>query len=163
MVKDGHGMDLNFTKVVEASHPMPDHRGVEGSEAVLAMTAAAGPKDLVICVISGGGSALMNAPADGIRLNDKQDTTRRLLACGATIHEINSVRKHLSRIKGGQLARSAHPASVISLILSDVVGDDLDVIASGPTVPDSSTFASAKEILQRYEIWGAVPSSVPFN
>lgn len=102
----------------------------------------------------------MIAPASGISLDDKQDATRRLLACGATIHEINTVRKHLSRIKGGGLARNAYPATVVSLILSDVVGDDLDVIASGPTVPDSSTFGSAREILQRYAIWEQVAPAV---
>ena len=160
VTKDGHGMALKSTTVIEASHPVPDQRGVAGSEAVLTLAAAAGPKDLMICLISGGGSALMIAPAEGISLNDKQDATRRLLACGATIHEINAVRKHLSRIKGGLLARSAYPATIVSLILSDVVGDDLDVIASGPTVPDSSTFATAREILQRYDIWDSVSKSV---
>ena len=160
VVKDGHGMALESTTVIEASHPVPDRRGVAGSEAVLALADAAGPNDLVICLISGGGSALMIAPAEGISLDDKQDATRRLLACGATIHEINTIRKHLSRIKGGLLARTTHPATVVSLILSDVVGDDLDVIASGPTVPDSSTFADAKEILQRYDIWKSVAPSI---
>ena len=160
VTKDGHGMALKSTTIMEASHPVPDQRGVTGSEAVLALAAAAGPKDLVICLISGGGSALMIAPAEGISLRDKQDATRRLLACGATIHEINAVRKHLSRIKGGLLARNAYPATVVSLILSDVVGDDLDVIASGPTVPDSSTFITAREILQRYDIWDSVSPSV---
>lgn len=160
VVKDGHGMPLQSTTVYEAGHPVPDERGVAGSEAVLALAAGAGPQDLVICLISGGGSALMVAPAKGISLDDKKDTTRRLLACGATIHEINTVRKHLSRIKGGLLAGSAHPATVISLILSDVVGDDLDVIASGPTVPDSTTFFDAREILQRYAIWKKVVPAV---
>jgi hydroxypyruvate reductase len=160
VVKDGHGMPLKSTTVVEAGHPLPDRRGVAGSEAVLAIADAAGPRDLLICLISGGGSALMTAPAEGISLDDKQDATRRLLACGATIHEINTVRKHLSRIKGGLLARKAYPATIVSLILSDVVGDDLDVIASGPTVPDTSTFAAAGEILQRYGIWESVAPSV---
>jgi hydroxypyruvate reductase len=160
VVKDGHGMSLTSTAVIEAGHPVPDRRGVAGSGSILALADAAGPGDLLLCLISGGGSALMIAPAEGISLNDKQDATRRLLASGATIHEINAVRKHLSRIKGGLLAKHAHPATVVSLILSDVVGDDLDVIASGPTVPDSSTFGAAREILNRYDIWDAVAPSV---
>ena len=160
VVKDGHGMQLKYTTVHEAGHPVPDHRGVAGSEAVLKLSAGAGPEDLVICLISGGGSALMIAPAEGISLRDKQEATRRLLACGATIHEINTVRKHLSRIKGGLLARSAYPATVFSLILSDVVGDDLDVIASGPAVPDTSTFGEAIKILRRYDIWEEMAPAV---
>ena len=124
------------------------------------MVAQAGETDLVICLISGGGSALLAAPADGITLEDKQEVTRLLLACGATIHEINAVRKHLSLVKGGGLARLAQPATVVSLILSDVVGDNLDVIASGPTVPDSSTFHQAAEVLYRYEIWHQIPPRV---
>ena len=116
--------------------------------------------DLVICLISGGGSALMALPAPGITLADKQATTQALLACGATINEVNSVRKHLSMSKGGNFALLAHPAEVITLILSDVVGSPLDVIASGPTVPDPSTFADACDVLQRYEVMERVPPAV---
>src|SRR5207344_1510401 len=114
--------------------------------------AAAGRDDLVICLVSGGASALLPLPAEGVTLEEKQATTRLLLACGATIHEINAVRKHISRIKGGQLARLAAPARVESLLLSDVIGDNLDVIGSGPTPPDASTFARAGDIFDRYQI-----------
>ncbi len=160
VVKDGHGLPLRKIRIHEAGHPVPDERGVNGTLDILALLEKAGERDLVICLMSGGGSALLIAPAEGVSLPDKQDTTRQLLACGATIHEMNTIRKHLSRAKGGQLARAAHPATVLSLILSDVVGDDLDVIASGPTVPDRSTFADTAEILERYGIWDRVPFSV---
>jgi glycerate 2-kinase len=160
VVKDGHGLPLKRIQVREASHPVPDERGVRGTEEILSVVKEAGTRDLVICLISGGGSALLIAPADGIRLEDKQSATKLLLACGATIHEFNTVRKHLSRAKGGRLAHLAYPATVASLILSDVVGDDLDVIASGPTVPDSSTFLNAKRILTSYGIWDKLASSV---
>ena len=121
---------------------------------------AAGERDLVLCVISGGGSALLVAPAEGVTLGDKQEVTRLLLACGADIHEINTVRKHLSRAKGGGLARAAYPATVVSLILSDVIGDDLNVIASGPAVPDTTTFADAWDVFEKYGIWSKLPASV---
>jgi hydroxypyruvate reductase len=160
VVKDGHGLPLKQVRVYEASHPVPDKRGIRGTKDVLSMVSSAGERDLVICVISGGGSALLVAPVKGVSLGDKQEVTQLLLACGATIHEINTVRKHLSRVKGGGLARLAHPATVVSLILSDVVGDDLDVIASGPTVPDSSTFRQAAQVLRGYGIWDRVPESV---
>lgn len=160
VVKDGHGLPLNKISVHEASHPVPDKRGIRGTEHILSMVSKADERDLVICLISGGGSALLVAPAEGVSLEDKQEVTRLLLACGATIHEINSIRKHLSRIKGGSLARLAHPATIVSLILSDVIGDDLDVIASGPTVPDSSTFDQATEVLRGYGIWNQVPGTV---
>ena len=117
VVKDGHGLPLKKIRICEASHPVPDERGVNGTLEILKLLEGAGNRDLVICLISGGGSALLIAPSDGISLADKQATTRNLLACGATIHEINAIRKHLSRAKGGQLARAAHPAAVLSLIL----------------------------------------------
>ena len=126
----------------------------------MSLVSAAGERDLVVCVISGGGSALLVAPAEGVTLEDKQEVTRLLLACGADIHDINTVRKHLSRAKGGWLARCAHPATVVTLILSDVIGDDLNVIGSGPTVPDPSTFADAQGVFKKFDIWERVPSSV---
>jgi glycerate 2-kinase len=160
VVKEGHGLPLRRVRVCEAGHPLPDDRGLAGTSEVLSLAEGAEEGDLVFCLLSGGGSALLVAPAEGVSLADKQEVTRLLLSCGATIHEINAVRKHLSRAKGGGLARKAHPATVVSLILSDVVGDDLDAIASGPTVPDSSTFVQAANVLRRYSIWDRVPSSV---
>jgi hydroxypyruvate reductase len=160
VVKDKHGLPLKKIKVREASHPVPDARGVESTQEILSLIEKADKRDLVICLISGGGSALLIAPVQGISLEDKQNTTKRLLACGATIHEFNTVRKHLSRAKGGRLAQMAYPATLTSLILSDVVGDDLDVIASGPTVPDSSTFHDAAQILKGYGLWDQVPPAV---
>jgi hydroxypyruvate reductase len=160
VVKDEHGLPLEKIKVCEASHPVPDKRGVQGTEEILSLVENAGERDLIICLISGGGSALLIAPVEEISLEDKQNATKLLLACGATIHEINTVRKHLSRAKGGRFAQMANPATITSLILSDVVGDDLDVIASGPTVPDSSTFEDAEQILKGYGIWDQLASSV---
>ena len=160
VVKDEHGLPLKKIKVREASHPVPDERGVHGTEQILSLVEKAGERDLIICLISGGGSALLIAPVKDISLEDKQNTTKLLLACGATIHEFNTVRKHLSRAKGGRLAQLAFPATLASLILSDVVGDDLDVIASGPTVPDSSTFQDAEKILKGYGVWNQLPPSV---
>ena len=160
VTKDEHGLPLKKVKVCEASHPVPDARGVAGTEEILALVKKAGERDLIICLISGGGSALLIAPVEGISLAGKQEATRLLLACGATIHEFNAVRKHLSRVKGGRLAQKAYPATVTSLILSDVVGDDLDVIASGPTVPDSSTFHDAEQILKDYGIWDQLAANV---
>jgi hydroxypyruvate reductase len=160
VVKDEHGLPLKKIKVCEASHPVPDERGVKGTEEILSLVKKAGERDLVICLISGGGSALLIAPVGDISLEDKQNATKLLLACGATIHEFNTVRKHLSRAKGGRLAQMAYPSTVTSLILSDVVGDDLDVIASGPTVPDSSTFDDAEQILKGYGVWDQLASTV---
>jgi hydroxypyruvate reductase len=160
VVKDGHGLPLKKIKVCEASHPVPDERGVKATEEILALAETAAGRDLVLCLISGGGSALLIAPVSGISLEDKQKATKLLLASGATIHEFNTIRKHLSRAKGGRLAQMAHPATVASLILSDVVGDDLDVIASGPTVPDPSTFQDAQQIIQDYGIRDRLASSV---
>jgi glycerate 2-kinase len=160
VVKDEHGLPLTKVKVCEAGHPVPDQRGVHGTEQILSLVEKAGERDLIICLISGGGSALLIAPARDISLEDKQNATKLLLACGATIHEFNTVRKHLSRVKGGRLAQMAYPATVTSLILSDVVGDDLDVIASGPTVPDSGTFQDARKILKSYKIWDQLAPSV---
>lgn len=160
VVKEGHGLPLAHIQIREAGHPVPDQRGIEGTEEVLSLLTDAREDDLVICLISGGGSALLVAPVPGVSLEDKQEVTRLLLACGATIHEINTVRKHLSRAKGGGLAHLAHPATMVSLILSDVVGDNLDVIGSGPTIPDSSTFRQAKQVLKAHGIWDQAPESV---
>ena len=160
VTKEGHGLPLQRIRIQEASHPVPDARGIRGAEDILELVSDAVETDIVLCVISGGGSALLVAPAEGITLEDKQEVTRLLLACGADIHEINTVRKHLSRVKGGGLARVAHPATMVSLILSDVIGDDLNVIASGPTVPDPSTFLDTEAVLKKYDILDRVPSSV---
>jgi glycerate 2-kinase len=160
VVKEGHGLPLQQVRIHEAGHPVPDKRGLQGAEDILEMVSGAGERDLVMCVISGGGSALLVAPAEGVTLEDKQEVTRLLLACGADIHEINTVRKHLSRAKGGGVARLAYPATVVSLILSDVIGDDLNVIASGPAVSDTSTFADARGVFKKYDIWHKLPPSV---
>src|SRR5262249_42401770 len=135
-------------------------RGVETAARIAELVERAEDGDLVLCLISGGASALLPLPAPPITLAEKQEVTRLLLACGATIHEINAIRKHISLIKGGQLARLAAPATVESLLLSDVVGDDLDVIGSGPTAPDSSTFADARGILEKYGVWERTPEAV---
>ncbi|GAA0237548.1 hypothetical protein GCM10009000_061290 [Halobacterium noricense] len=144
--------------VLPGSHPVPSERGVESTRTLLEITESAGANDLVIVVVAGGGSALMPAPADGIDLSDLQTTTERLLACGADIGEINAVRKHCSDIKGGQLADAAAPATVVGFVFSDVVGNRLDVIASGPLTADESTFADALDVIDRYEI--DVPDAV---
>ncbi|MGH7929192.1 MAG: glycerate kinase type-2 family protein, partial [Candidatus Binatia bacterium] len=132
-VKQGHSVRLRAITVNEAGHPLPDEAGQKGAHAIIDLAQHAGEGDLIFCVISGGGSALLPCPADGITLDDKRKTTQLLLDCGATIQEANVIRKHISKVKGGRLARLAFPATVISLILSDVVGDDVGSIASGPT------------------------------
>jgi len=149
----GHarGEGTRHVRVLEAAHPVPDTSGVLATQGVLEATQGLTQEDVVLCLLSGGGSALLTAPW-GITLAEKADLTRALLGSGASIHEINAVRKHLSRVKGGQLARACQPARVVSLIVSDVVGDDLSVIASGPTAPDPSTFTDALAILDRYGI-----------
>ncbi len=145
-------------EVVEASHPVPDAAGLQAAERILALTQGLTADDLVLCLISGGGSALLTLPEDGIRLEDKQSINRQLLASGANIAEMNCVRKHLSRIKGGRLAAACAPARVVTLTISDVPGDDPSIIASGPTVPDASTCGDALAILQHYAI--DVPDAV---
>ena len=145
-------------EVLEAAHPVPDAAGVQAAERILALVQGLQPEDLVICLISGGGSALLTLPAEGLRLVDKQQINRALLESGANITEMNTVRKHLSRIKGGRLAAACHPAQVVTLTISDVPGDDSAVIASGPTVVDASTCAQALAILARYKI--DVPAAV---
>jgi glycerate 2-kinase len=159
-VKYGHVTDLDRIRLIEAGHPIPDENGRYGATAILNLVKKAGVDDLVICLMSGGGSALLPLPYDGLTLKDKQNAIKILLSCGASIHEINAIRKHTSKIKGGQLARAAYPATLITLILSDVVGDDLDVIASGPTVPDLSSFDDCRDILRRYNISSAIPRNI---
>jgi len=158
-VKYGFTEKLRVTRTVEASHPLPDENGVKGTEAIMDFLAKAGDKDLIVSLISGGGSALLCQPAQGISLREKQAVTGMLLDCGASIDEINAVRKHISAAKGGQMARAAFPATVVNLMLSDVVGDKMDVIASGPFVPDTSTFEDALGILRKYDLKG-VPGSI---
>lgn len=145
-------VETDRVTVLPGDHPVPSERGVESTEQLLERAAAAGADTLVLGVITGGGSALMPAPADGISLDDLKATTDLLLRSGATIHEINAVRKHLSALKGGQLADALAPATTVALILSDVVGNDLDVIASGPLVPDSSTFGDALSVIERFDL-----------
>ncbi|MFM9900637.1 MAG: glycerate kinase, partial [Polaromonas sp.] len=142
----------------EAAHPVPDAAGLKAAERMLAMTQGLTADDLVLCLISGGGSSLLTLPADGLTLQDKQRINQQLLASGANIAEMNCVRKHLSRIKGGRLAAACAPARVVTLTISDVPGDDVSIIASGPTVPDATTCAQALTILQRYGI--DVPAAV---
>lgn len=155
-VKDGHTAPLRRIYQQECGHPVPDQRGVDGTAKMAEIARDAGPRDLLIGVISGGASALTPAPVPPMTLAQKQELTKKLLACGATIHEINRVRKHLSSFKGGQLAKLAYPATTIALILSDVIGDDLDVIGSGPTVADRSTIEDARAVLAKYGIAQAV-------
>lgn len=139
-------------EIVEAAHPVPDAAGLAAAERMLAMTQGLTADDLVLCLISGGGSALLTLPADGLTLQEKQDISKALLASGANIAEMNCVRKHMSRIKGGRLAAACSPAQVLTLAISDVPGDDPSVIASGPTVPDATSCADALAILRRYKI-----------
>jgi hydroxypyruvate reductase len=147
-------------ELVEASHPIPDEGGMAGVRRMLELVSGLGQHDLVICLISGGGSALMPLPAEGITLSELQEVTRLLLRSGAAIQELNAVRKHLSAFAGGQLARAASPARVVSLIISDVVGDRLDTIASGPTYPDSTTYSDALAVLSKYELKEKVPPGI---
>lgn len=160
VVKYGHREPLTRVLVREAGHPLPDAAGVAVAQEIMYLISGLGEKTLVLCLLSGGGSALLVSPAEGISLDDKMETTKLLLDSGANIQEVNAVRKHLSRIKGGRLAAAAAPASIITLILSDVINDPLDVIASGPTAPDSSTFHEAFAILEKYAILEKVPPKV---
>ncbi len=154
----GHALPCRHIEVVEAAHPVPDQAGLDAAKRILAMVQGLGPDDLVLCLISGGGSALLSLPAPGITLEEKQAVNKALLRSGAAIDEMNCLRKHLSAIKGGRLAAAAAPARVVSLLISDVPGDDPAVIASGPTVPDPTTFADALAILEKYGI--DAPASV---
>jgi glycerate 2-kinase len=160
VVKYGYGLPLDRIKVVEASHPIPDEAGLDGARQIMELVQAAGANDLVLFLISGGGSALFPCPADGLTLADKQRATQILVESGATIQEINAVRKHISKLKGGRFAKLVAPAQLVSLILSDVVGDSLEAIASGPTVPDSTTYSDCLEIIRRYDLKEKIPNSV---
>ncbi|MBZ5632951.1 MAG: glycerate kinase [Acidobacteriia bacterium] len=160
-VPDGTSTRLRRVDLNQAGHPIPDERGQQGAQRILEIACAAGPRDLLICVISGGASALLPAPIAGYSLAAKQETTRQLLNAGATIQELNTVRKHLSLIKGGQLGAAAYPARLITLILSDVIGDDLGVIGSGPTVGDSSTAKHAESVLDKYGVARPVLRETP--
>jgi len=151
---------LNRIKFHESSHPIPDKSSIIGAKKILELAEKAIEGDLVICLISGGGSSLMALPRENISFEDKQKVTDMLLKSGATINEINAVRKHISNFKGGHLAKAVYPADLLGLLLSDVLGDPLDVIASGPTVPDFSTFNDAVSVLKRYGLWNKAPRSV---
>lgn len=163
VTKAGHGefvrLPLEMT-LLEAAHPVPDAAGVAAAQRVADLARQATPDDLVLCLVSGGGSALLTLPAKGLALSDLQATTAALLRCGATIDEVNVLRKHLSQVAGGQLARLAAPATLLSLVLSDVVGSPLDVIASGPTVPDRSTWADAWRVVETHRLQTTLPSKV---
>jgi len=158
VTRRGHAVACERIEIVEASHPVPDAAGEDAARRILDLARGLGPDDQLVCLVSGGGSALLALPAPGITLADKQAVTRALLRCGATIGEINTVRKHLSAIKGGRLAAAAAPARVITLAISDVPGDDPAVIASGPTIPDPTSFADARAVLDKYRI--AAPPGV---
>jgi hydroxypyruvate reductase/glycerate 2-kinase len=154
ITKYGHLLEhpTDKLRLFEAGHPVPDEKGMKATREALAMLEGADEGTLVVCLLSGGGSALLVAPAEGISLAEKRELTNALLRAGATIAEMNAVRKHVSAVKGGRLARAAHPAGVVSLIVSDVIGDSLDVIASGPTAPDGSTYLEAQEVIEKYGI-----------
>jgi len=159
-VSNAPGPPLRRTRLLLAGHPLPDARGVEAARAAEAMVRGLTADDIVLVLLSGGASALLPAPVPGLSLEDKSAVTARLMRTGAGITELNTVRKHLSRLKGGGLARAAAPARVVTLVLSDVVGDDLSTIASGPTVPDPTTYADARRILDDRGLGSALPASV---
>ena len=160
VTKYGHAERLKGIQVIEAGHPIPDENSVAGAEALYRIASRADENTLIINLISGGGSSLLSLPAEGVTLGDKQETTRVLLESGADIREINCVRKHISRVKGGRFAHAAFPARMINIILSDVVGDRLDSIASGIAVPDDTTYAQAVGIVDKYRIRSVLPASV---
>ena len=151
---------LDKISIIKAGHPIPNRQSLEGTQKIISLLSSTGSKDLIICLISGGGSALMSSPADEISLTDIQRLTKILLANGATIKEINTIRKHLDRVKGGRLAQAAYPARMVTLILSDVIDDPLDMIASGPTVPDPTTFHDVDNIIKKYQLDADLPASI---
>jgi glycerate 2-kinase len=160
IVKRGHRVPLRKIEVVEAGHPIPDQAGVDATESIIGLLRRTQKTDLILCLVSGGASALLSCPVVGLSLQDKQQTTQALLNCGARIQEVNAIRKHISRVKGGRLAELAYPSTVLSLILSDVIDDSMDNIGSGPTAPDSSTFADCLSIIDRYRVGGMIPVAV---
>jgi glycerate-2-kinase len=160
IVKYGHTGPLKKIVQREAGHPLPDEAGLRATAEVRELLKKAGEETLVICLFSGGASSLLVAPVDGITLDDKRAVTNLLLSAGATIQELNAVRKHCSSVKGGRLAETAYPATLITVILSDVIGDQLDVIASGPTVPDSTSFRDALNVIHKYSLEEKIPNSV---
>ncbi|OGP82865.1 MAG: hypothetical protein A2Z08_06935 [Deltaproteobacteria bacterium RBG_16_54_11] len=160
IIKKGPKVSLERIKLYRGGHPLPDAEGAKGTERIMETIAQAGEDDLVLCLISGGGSALLVSPYEGISLEDKKNMTQLLLECGATIDEINTIRKHVSRVKGGRLAKAAFPAQTVSLIVSDVIGDRIDSIASGPTAPDPTTFEDCFEILNRYNLMERIPNPI---
>jgi glycerate 2-kinase len=160
IVKRGSSIPLQKLEVIEAGHPIPDQAGVDATEAISALLRRIGKNALILCLISGGASALLSCPFVGLSLRDKQQTTQVLLNCGARIQEVNAVRKHISKVKGGRLAELAYPATILSLILSDVIGDSIEHIGSGPTAPDSSTFSDCLSIMERYDVGAKIPNAV---
>ena len=158
--KTGYQAPLKKIKLYFGGHPYPDENGVKGTQMIIETVSEAGENDLVISLFSGGGSSLLVSPFDGISLEDKKRITRLLLECGANIDEINTIRKHISKVKGGRLAKLAYPAQIVSLILSDVIGDRLDSIASGPTAPDPTTFKDCLEVLFKYKLMDKIPKSI---
>ncbi len=160
ITKYGHGEKLGIIQVMEAAHPIPDENSLKGAGELYRLAREADEKTLIINLVSGGGSALFSLPAEGITLKDIQDMTRVLLDCGADIKEINCIRKHISRVKGGHFARVSYPARMINIILSDVIGDRLDTIASGITVADDTTFGQAQAIIDKYRIQSSLPASI---
>jgi glycerate-2-kinase len=160
IVNDGAGLPLKRIELVEAGHPIPDQRGLDATANIIHLLRDLNRDDAAIVLITGGGSALLELPAEGISLRDLQQTTSVLLNCGAEIREINAVRKHLSRSKGGQLLTTAAPARVLTLAVSDVVGDDPSTIASGPTVSDDTTFGDAWEVVSKYSLEGKLPRAI---
>jgi hydroxypyruvate reductase len=160
VTQTGHAVPCKRLTILEANHPVPDAAGLEAARQIGDWVDGAGESDLVLCLLSGGGSALLPSPAPSISLKDKRLITDKLLRAGAPIDVLNGVRKHLSSLKGGHLARRAAPARVVTMVISDVVGDRLDVIASGPTTGDPTTFADARALLERYGVWKEAPKSI---
>lgn len=160
IVKYGHSLPLSRIRLLEAGHPFPDRKGLKATNHLIKLVSGLTRRDLVFCLISGGGSSLLCLPPEGITLTDLRHLTRLLLASGAGIKEINTLRKHLSMVHGGRLAGAVYPATLISLVLSDVVGDQLDMVASGPTVPDVTTFEDALSIISRYRLTRKLPPNI---
>ncbi|MFQ6032876.1 MAG: glycerate kinase [Candidatus Zixiibacteriota bacterium] len=157
VTKKGYVVPLKRIELVEGGHPLPDKNGMEGTRRILKLISNPDQNDLVICLISGGGSSLLVSPSPGISLKDKKELTDQLLRCGADIEEINTIRKHISQVKGGRLAQLAYPSYVMTLILSDVIGSKIDSIASGPTAPDTTTFSDCLKIIQKYKLKDKIP------